>query len=355
MKTHRNLRNIMVTGGSGFIGSNFIRYLFGQPDFAGRVINVDKLTYAANPENLSDVAAARKGRYFFEHVDVGNSHAVTEIFAGYGIDSVVHFAAESHVDRSITGPAEFVTTNVLGTFTILEAAREAWKGRQDVLFHQVGTDEVFGSLGASGLFTETTPYAPRSPYSASKAGADHLVHAYFHTYGLPVTLSNCSNNYGPFQFPEKLIPVMIVNMLEGKRLPVYGQGKNVRDWLFVEDHAAAIWLIMQAGDAGGSWNVGGDNQWENIKLVDVLCEKVAAATGRSQDHYKGLISFVPDRLGHDFRYAIDCTKIKQEMGWAQSVTFDRGLDLTVRWYLDHPEWIERIRTGEYRNASLRTK
>jgi dTDP-glucose 4,6-dehydratase len=348
MKVNRNLQNLLVTGGAGFIGTNFIRYLFDQPGFRGRVVNLDKLTYAANPANLADIAAEYPDRYHLEQADICDAEAVRSIFERCEINGVVHFAAESHVDRSIFGPREFVDTNVLGTFTLLEAARVAWKERRDVLFHHVSTDEVYGSLGTEGRFVESTPYAPRSPYSASKAASDHLVRAYYHTYGLPITLSNCSNNYGPYQFPEKLVPLMILNMSEGKSLPVYGDGKNVRDWLYVEDHASAIWRIMSASEAGETWNVGGDSQWENLRLVEVLCEKVAAAKGKDRDHYKSLVTFVKDRPGHDRRYAIDCSKIKRELGWRQTVDLEQGLERTIRWYMDNTAWIDQVRSGSYR-------
>jgi dTDP-glucose 4,6-dehydratase len=345
----RALKNVLVTGGAGFVGSNFIAFVLRRPDFRGRVVNLDALTYAGNPENLASVQRRHSGtRYFFEKGDIRDRVRVEQIFADYDIDAVVHFAAESHVDRSIQGPETFVSTNVLGTFTLLDVARERWGRRQEVLFHHVSTDEVFGSLGDDGRFTETTPYSPRSPYSATKAGSDHLVRAYHHTYGLPVTVSNCSNNYGPYQFPEKLIPLMIVNMLDGKPLPIYGDGRNVRDWLYVEDHAAAIWRIVTAGPAGGSWNIGGDSECENIHLVNVLCEKVAAHQGMDRDWYKRLISFVRDRPGHDHRYAMDCSRIKRELGWVQSVNLSTGLDLTVSWYLKNPAWVARVRSGSYR-------
>jgi dTDP-glucose 4,6-dehydratase len=348
MSLYRTCYNLLVTGGAGFIGTNFIRYLFGLPEFKGRVINLDKLTYAGNPANLADIAAAQGDRYHLERVDICNAEAVQSIFERYQIDAVVHFAAESHVDRSILGPREFVNTNVMGTFALLEAALAAWKERRDVLFHHVSTDEVYGSLGAEGLFTETTPYSPRSPYSASKAASDHLVFAYHHTYGLPVTLSNCSNNYGPYQFPEKLIPLMILNMLEGKSLPVYGEGKNVRDWLYVEDHASAIWAIMTHAKVGETYNVGGETEWRNIDLVHRLCEIVAEETCKPASTYTSLIKFVADRLGHDQRYAIDCSKLKRDLGWSQAQDFTDGLRTTVRWYLQHREWIANVRTGEYR-------
>jgi len=347
--TKRSFKNVLVTGGAGFIGSNFIRYLLDDEGFTGRVINLDALTYAGNPDSLADVEARFGGsRYFFEKADVCDRDAVERIFRTYGIDAVTHFAAESHVDRSIHGPEAFIRTNVMGTFTLLDAARGAWKGRDDVLFHHVSTDEVYGSLGDTGYFTEETPYDPRSPYSASKASSDHLVMAWHHTYGLPVTLSNCSNNYGPFQFPEKLIPLMILNMIEGKPLPVYGDGRNVRDWVYVEDHNAAVWLIMREGRAGQTYNIGGENEWENITLLRALIGKVADATGKPAAEYEKLIHYVTDRPGHDRRYAIDCSKLKRELGWKQAHDFDAGLGKTVAWNLANAAWIDRVRSGEYK-------
>jgi dTDP-glucose 4,6-dehydratase len=348
----RDLKNILVTGGAGFIGSNFIRYLLTKINFDGKIVNFDKLTYAGNLQSLSDLSNDK--RYAFVKGDICDVEAVRNTFEKYNIDTIVHFAAESHVDRSILGPADFINTNILGTFNLLETARTFWKdsskgdynGR---LFHHVSTDEVFGSLGESGYFTETTPYSPRSPYSSSKASSDHLVNAYFHTYGLPITLSNCSNNYGYYQFPEKLIPVMIENMLEEKPLPVYGDGKNIRDWLFVEDHNSAVWTIMNNGKTGESYNIGGENEWENIKLVNVLCEIVAELTNKDKDYYKKLISYVKDRPGHDARYAIDCLKIKKELGWKQVFSFDDGLKKTVEWYINNREWVNNIKSGEYKN------
>jgi len=346
----RPLSNILVTGGAGFIGTNFIQSLFRNPEFSGRIVNFDLLTYAGNLENLAGVQREFGGsRYEFVSGDIRDRKSVQEVFERFDIDTVIHFAAESHVDRSIEGPEAFMTTNVMGTFTLLDVARKAWSDRSGALFHHVSTDEVFGSLGADGRFTESTPYDPRSPYSASKAGSDHLVRAYYHTFGFPATISNCSNNYGPYQFPEKLIPLMILNMLEEKPLPVYGDGRNIRDWLFVGDHASAIWRIITKADPGSTWNVGGDNEWENLRLVNVLCEKVATARGLAKDHYKKLISFVRDRPGHDRRYSIDCGRIRRELEWSQSVHFDKGLDLTVAWYLENPEWIKNIRTGNYRD------
>lgn len=355
----RRLARILVTGGSGFIGSNFIRFLLG-PAGAGevpgveRVINLDALTYAGNPDSLQDIAESAGERYRFVHGDITDAALLNTLFAEEKIDTVVHFAAESHVDRSIHGPQAFVQTNIMGTFVLLEAVRAAWlssgKGAlEGVLFHHVSTDEVFGSLGSDGAFREDTPYDPRSPYSASKASSDHLVRAYHHTYELPVTVTNCSNNYGPYQFPEKLIPVMILNMLAGKPLPVYGDGKNIRDWLYVEDHNRAVWTVMQRGLTGESYNIGGDNEWENIRLVESMCDIVADETGtHTSAELRGLITFVKDRPGHDRRYAIDCTRLKTELGWRQTVDFAEGLRRTVRWYLDNPEWIDRVRTGAYR-------
>ena len=364
----RKLHTILVTGGAGFIGSNFIHYLFGKSTsgeaafeyarFSGRIVNLDALTYAGNGESLDDIDAefgmgARDGRrYFFEKADICDRAAVERIFRQYDIDTVVHFAAESHVDRSIVGPEAFVRTNVLGTYTLLDVARTYWgisldNPRDDVLFHHISTDEVYGSLGPTGYFTETTPYDPRSPYSASKASSDHIVMAYHHTYGLPVTLSNCTNNYGPFQFPEKLIPLMILNMQQGKSLPVYGAGTNIRDWIYVEDHNRAVWLILQNGTAGEKYNIGGENEWQNITLLEKLIETAAPELKKSADDIRKTITHVKDRPGHDLRYAIDCAKIKRELGWERKMTFERGLALTVRWNLTHPDWIHRILSGEY--------
>ncbi len=347
---NRRFQTILVTGGAGFIGSNFIHFLLEKADFQGRIVNLDTLTYAGNLESLAELAVKFKGtRYFFEKADICDRAAVERIFASFAPDAVIHLAAESHVDRSILGPEAFIKTNVMGTFTLLDVARNAWKGRHDVLFHHISTDEVFGSLGDSGYFTESTPYDPRSPYSASKASSDHLALAYYHTYGLPITLSNCSNNYGPFQFPEKLIPLMIMNMIEGKSLPVYGDGKNIRDWIYVEDHNAAVWEIMKRGEAGRSYNIGGENEWENIRLLDRLVEIVAEESGKPLSQLRSQITYVKDRPGHDRRYAIDCSRIKNELGWKQSVDFDDGLRKTVRWYLSNPLWTEHVRSGEYLN------
>jgi dTDP-glucose 4,6-dehydratase len=349
----RHFNTIIVTGGAGFIGSNLIRYIFEKTNFDGKLVNVDALTYAGNPESIDDIYAKYgKGpdaRYFFEKADIRDRAAIEKIFESHKPDAVVHLAAESHVDRSILGPEAFITTNVMGTFTLLDVARNAWKGRDDVLFHHVSTDEVYGSLGETGFFTEETPYDPRSPYSASKAGSDHLVMAYHHTYGLPITLSNCSNNYGPCQFPEKLIPLMILNMVEGKPLPVYGDGKNIRDWLYVEDHNSAVWTIMHKGEAGRSYNIGGENEWENIKLLNRLIEITAEEMKVPSEKYRSLLTYVKDRPGHDRRYAIDCSRLKKELGWKQAHSFDEGLRDTVRWYLANTTWCARVRSGEYRN------
>jgi dTDP-glucose 4,6-dehydratase len=349
----RKLTNILVTGGAGFIGVNFIRFLFGEtgekPEFKGRIINLDNLTYAGNAGSLKEIKEKFGGnRYFFERGDICDHSLVENIFQEYEIDTVVHFAAESHVDRSILGPEAFVKTNVLGTFTLLECAKNAWKDTKDILFHHISTDEVYGSLGETGSFTENTLYDPRSPYSASKAASDHLVMAYYHTYGLPITISNCSNNYGPYQFPEKLIPLMIMNMLEGKPLPVYGDGKNIRDWVYVDDHNNAVWSILQKGKAGEKYNIGGETEWENIKLLNELIDIVAAKTNLKTTTIRNAITYVKDRPGHDRRYAIDCSKIKRELGWKQAVNFRQGIDLTVDWYLANKEWVDSIRNGHYK-------
>ena len=366
----RKLKNILITGGAGFIGSNFIHYLFGLSSaknnlfsdaaFDGRVVNVDCLTYAGNLESLSDVeekygkAAGKNQRYFFEKVDICDRPEIERIFKQYDIDTVVHFAAESHVDRSILGPEAFVKTNVMGTFTMLDVARNYWKKddgsiRDDVLFHHISTDEVYGSLGETGYFREDTPYDPRSPYSSSKASSDHLVMAYFHTYGLPITLSNCTNNYGPYQFPEKLLPLMISNIKDGKNLPVYGKGDNIRDWIYVEDHNRAVWLIVKNGVTGEKYNIGGENEWQNIKLLHKVIELTAAATGKKVEDVEKTITYVKDRPGHDKRYAIDCTKIKTQLGWKRLMTFEEGLQETVDWYLANTSWIEHIQSGSYKD------
>lgn len=344
----RKFSNILITGGAGFIGSNFIRYVFEQTNFTGNIINADKLTYAGNPNNLDDIHQKFGGsRYFFHKTDITQIAEIEHLFNLYPIDAIVHFAAESHVDRSIHGPKDFIFTNVIGTFNLLETVRKYWEQRTDVLFHHVSTDEVYGSLGETGYFTETTAYDPRSPYSASKASSDHIVKAYFHTYHLPITLSNCSNNYGPYQFPEKLIPLMISNMLDRKPLPVYGDGMNVRDWVYVDDHNSAVYAIISKGILGETYNIGGENEWKNIELVKNLCEIVANKTNTPLEELLGLITYVADRKGHDRRYAIDCSKLKHELGWKQSVTFEKGLEKTVEWYLNNRAWIENIKSGDY--------
>ncbi len=342
------MQNILVTGGCGFIGTGFIRFLLLDSDFDGRIICLDKLTYAGNPGNLADLDPKVPGRYIFTKADICDAAALDRAFEDYEIDAVCHFAAESHVDRSIVAPDAFIKTNIEGTFNLLEAARR--HAQRLVLFHHVSTDEVYGSLGTAGHFTEQTPYRPNSPYSASKAASDHLVRAYNKTYGLPVTISNCSNNYGPYQFPEKLIPLMILNALENKPLPVYGEGKNVRDWLYVEDHCRAVWEIMKRGTRGQTYNIGGRCELSNLDTVqrtcDLLDEMVPAATRNSR---RNLITFVKDRPGHDLRYAIDCSKLEKELGWAPRESFETGLRKTVQWYLDNPQWVQRVKSGEYRS------
>jgi dTDP-glucose 4,6-dehydratase len=340
--TLRSPQSLLVTGGAGFIGSSFIRWLFAQPDFKGRITNLDVLTYAGNPRNLE--GHVDDGRYTFVRGDICDGDNVSALMKEHDIDCIVHFAAESHVDRSIHGPQAFVQTNVMGTFSLLEAARAAG----DVHFHHVSTDEVYGSLGDTGAFLETTAYDPRSPYSASKAASDHLVSAYQHTYGLSTTLSNCSNNYGPYQFPEKLIPLMTLNANEGKPLPVYGDGSNVRDWLYVDDHAESVWRVVCDGRVGETYNVGGRNEWKNIDILHELLRVLADETGKDKAELEKLITFVKDRPGHDHRYAIDSTKIENELGWKPRHDFASGLRETVRWYLDNTAWIEDVRSGAYK-------
>lgn len=345
---NRKITNILVTGGAGFIGTNFIRFLLLENGFRGRIINLDKLTYAGNIANMREIRGKfNRDQYVFKKADIQNRKVLFSLMRKYQVDTIIHFAAESHVDRSILGPKEFIFTNVIGTFTLLEAARACWGGRQDVLFHHVSTDEVFGSLGSKGFFTEETPYKPNSPYSASKAGSDHLVRAYHHTYGLPVTISNCSNNYGPYQYPEKMIPLMILNALENRELPVYGDGAQVRDWLYVGDHARAVWMIVNKGRAGETYNVGGGNEWKNIDMVNFLCEKISRAAARPAEEYKKLIRFVKDRPGHDKRYAIDFTKIKNELGWKALHDFNCGLEKTIDWYMKNGGWIRSVRRRGY--------
>ena len=344
------MKNILVTGGCGFIGANFIRYMLEESGFTGRIVNADKLTYAGNPENLTDIALKSSTRYIFEKADICDAKTMSAIFDTYDIDTICHFAAESHVDRSIAEPDAFMRTNIIGTFNLLELA----KSRKDKLnlFHHVSTDEVYGSLGEHGFFTERTPYDPSSPYSASKASSDHLVRAYSRTYALPVTISNCSNNYGPYQFPEKLIPLVLLNALDGKSLPVYGKGENVRDWLYVKDHCIAIWTIMQNGIRGETYNVGGRCEKKNIGVVETICD-ILDELVPAQASRRGLITFVKDRPGHDLRYAIDCSKLETELGWKPQESFETGIRKTILWYLKNSEWVERIRSGEYQSWILR--
>ncbi len=346
--------SILITGGAGFIGSQFTRQWIAEE--SASVLVLDKLTYAGNLDSLEPIEADPK--YEFVQGDIGDFDCVSSLLARQRPQAVVNFAAESHVDRSIDGPGEFVTTNVVGTFRLLEAVRGYWSEldepeRSAFRFLHVSTDEVYGSLGAEGLFTETTPYAPNSPYSASKAASDHFVRAYHHTYGLPVLTTNCSNNYGPYQFPEKLIPLMILNAVEGKPLPVYGDGQNVRDWLFVEDHCRAIRRVLEAGVPGEVYNIGGDCERTNLQVVHAICETVDRLNpGLSHAPCSSLITFVKDRPGHDRRYAIDATKIKQQLGWRPQQDFESGLELTVRWYLENPEWVQRVTDGSYRRERL---
>jgi dTDP-glucose 4,6-dehydratase len=345
-------KNILVTGGCGFIGVNFVRMLLeNRPDL--HVLNLDKLTYAGNLQSLADVED--HPNYTFIRGDICDSNLVDSLFASHDIQAVVHFAAESHVDRSITGPDAFVRTNVFGTFTLLKAAKKYWldQGRGDRAsrFLHVSTDEVYGSLGDTGYFTEETPYDPRSPYSASKASSDHFVRSYFHTYGLPILITNCSNNYGPYQFPEKLIPLVLNNGLAGKELPVYGDGGNVRDWLYVLDHCEAILRVLEQGRTGESYNIGGHNEKTNLEVVGLLCDMLDEKVGPLPDGapHRSLITFVRDRLGHDRRYAIDAGKIERELGWTPRFVFEQGIEKTVDWYLKNRAWCESVMDGSYRS------
>lgn len=336
--------NLLITGGAGFIGSHVVR-LFVTKYLHYQIINLDALTYAGNLENLRDIEDAPN--YRFVKGDITDEGFINQLFAEHQIDCVVHLAAESHVDRSIMDPLAFVRTNVLGTGVLLNAARFHWKDMQGKLFYHVSTDEVFGSLGETSFFTEETPYDPRSPYSASKASSDHLVKAYFHTYNMPVVISNCSNNYGSHHFPEKLIPLMINNILHKKPLPVYGKGENVRDWLWVEDHARAIDVIFHKGVVGNTYNVGGFNEWKNLDLVHLLCRIMDDKLRREPGESASLITYVKDRAGHDLRYAIDATKLNKTLGWKPSLQFEEGLEKTVEWYLANQEWVEHITSGSY--------
>ena len=338
-------RSLLVTGGAGFIGSHVIRHLLNTHAEV-RVVNFDVLTYAGNLENLRDVEGDE--RYSFVKGDIRDRELVERVMREHEVDAVVHLAAESHVDRSISNPMEFLETNILGTASMLHAAKAVWGDRKDVRFYHVSTDEVYGSLGAEGLFTEETAYDPRSPYSASKASSDHLVRAWHHTYGLPVVISNCSNNYGSHQFPEKLIPLMIRNVRDERPLPIYGEGVNVRDWLWVVDHAAAIDRILQDGVDGRTYNIGGLNEWRNIDLVKLLIKLVDERLGRPEGSSEKLITYVKDRAGHDLRYAIDAERVATELGWTPSITFEEGLGATVDWYLANGEWLDHVTSGAYR-------
>lgn len=336
---------ILITGGAGFIGSHVVRrFVKTYPTY--QIINLDKLTYAGNLKNLTDIESA--SNYSFVKGDIVDASFINDLFTTHQFDGVIHLAAESHVDRSITNPMDFIMTNIVGTVNLLNAAKLIWGDNfKDKKFYHISTDEVYGSLGETGLFTEETAYDPRSPYSASKASSDHLVRAYFHTYKLPVVISNCSNNYGANHFPEKLIPLCINNIQHNKPLPIYGKGENIRDWLYVEDHAEAIDLIFHKGINGETYNIGGDNEWTNIKLVQMLCAIMDKKLGRTIGESEKLITYVKDRAGHDLRYAIDFTKIKNELGWTPKATFETGLEKTVDWYLENEHWMKNILTGEY--------
>jgi dTDP-glucose 4,6-dehydratase len=339
--------NLLITGGAGFIGSNVIHHVIDRPEVA-RLVNLDCLTYAGHLVNLEKVSVHPK--YVFEKVDLRDKPAVLEVVQEHAITHVMHLAAESHVDRSITGPGDFIHTNVVGTFNLLEACRAQWLDEKSrttdhasrCRFHHVSTDEVYGSLGPAGCFTETTPYAPNSPYSASKASSDMLVRAYHHTYGLPAVITNCSNNYGPYQFPEKLIPVVIQSVLGRKPVPVYGDGMNVRDWLYVRDHAEALWVVLTRGRLGETYNIGGHNEWANLRIVELICDLIDEFAPQLGGNSRKLITFVKDRPGHDRRYAIDASKIQKELGWVPAHNFEQGIRETVRWYLDNQEWVGAV-------------
>ncbi|AFJ01920.1 dTDP-glucose 4,6-dehydratase [Methylophaga frappieri] len=349
-----NAKTLLITGGAGFIGSALIRHLIKTTDY--QVINIDKLTYAGNLASLAQVVDHQ--RYHFIQADIADATRMQQLFADYRPAAILHLAAESHVDRSIDGPAAFVQTNLIGTYTLLEAARSYWttlrgSEQRQFRFQHISTDEVFGTLGEHGLFSEASPYQPNSPYSATKAGSDHLVRAWHHTYGLPVLVTNCSNNYGPYQFPEKLIPLMILNGLAGKSLPVYGDGQHIRDWLYVEDHVRALQLILEQGRPGETYNIGGQNERTNLEVVNQICSTLDSlqptTSGRT---YRELIQFVTDRPGHDVRYAIDASKIRRELGWQPREDFDSGLQKTVQWYLDNHDWCKQIQNGHYQQQRL---
>lgn len=342
---------LLVTGGAGFIGSNFLnRFVPQYPEI--QFLNLDALTYAGNPQNLVEINS--RPNYQFFHCDLRDADRTRGVVEEFQPTHIMHFAAESHVDRSITGPHEFLESNILGTFNLLHAAKDLWQDNQmvDNVFHHVSTDEVYGSLGADGLFHETTPYDPRSPYSASKAASDHIVRAYFHTFHLPVKITNCSNNYGPYQFPEKLIPVIIQNATAGKPIPIYGDGLNIRDWLHVTDHCDALWRVMTQGKVGETYNIGGNSERTNLQVVQEICAALAEQEGQPIERYTSLITFVTDRPGHDRRYAIDANKIKTDLGWAPTITFEEGIRQTVAWYLQNQPWIDAIKDGTYQNFAL---
>lgn len=342
----RKPRKILVTGGCGFIGSNYLlRHVMSHRDI--QFLNLDGLTYAANPKNLTLLES--EPNYAFVHADIRDADRVRAVVSEFVPDWIVHFAAESHVDRSIADPDAFLSTNVMGTLHLLQVAKDLWANSEDALFHHVSTDEVYGSLGPTGAFTEETAYDPSSPYSASKAASDHLVRAFGRTYGLPVVITNCSNNYGPYQFPEKLIPLMILNAAEGKRLPVYGSGANVRDWLYVEDHVEALWLVAERGRTGETYNIGGESERSNLEVVHAICDLIAEYRHRTVDDVRGQIEFVADRPGHDMRYAVAIDKIRDELGWRPRMSFEEGLRRTVGWYLAQTEWTESVRSGEYQS------
>ena len=340
------MHTILLTGGAGFIGSHLTRLFVNKyPHY--RIVNLDKLTYAGNLENLRDIE--KKPNYLFIKGDITNLTLLHELFQKYKFTAVLHCAAESHVDRSITNPLDFVTTNVLGTAALLQTAKEYWNENMDnKIFYHISTDEVYGSLGETGYFTEETAYDPRSPYSASKASSDHIVRAFYHTYKLPVKISNCSNNYGPYHFPEKLIPLCIHNIINNKPLPIYGKGENVRDWLYVEDHVAAIDVVFHKGKIGETYNIGGHNEWTNIKLVKELCRQMDEKLKREKGTSEKLITYVKDRAGHDMRYAIDATKLKNELGWTPSLQFEEGISKTIDWYLANTEWLNHVTSGDYK-------